>query len=139
MPMKKSWFKCAGFTSFQTCIDEKLESSDKKFKFGNQLTFDSMGTLDVIGQVPLCDEKGSKTERTLMIHLDVVDLEIPLLLALPSLSMLHCQLDFGKKRLIFPDGRFTELYITDRNHLTFTWNPSVIKSKEAVLICMQDV
>ena len=68
----------------------------------------------------------------------MVDLEIPLLLALPSLSMLNCQIDFGKKRLVSPDGRFTELYVTGRNHLTFTWSHSVIKSKEAVLVCVQD-
>ena len=60
LPWLKSRFECAGFTSFQTCIDGKLKSGDKKFKFGNQLTFDSMGTLDVIGQVQLYDAKRSK-------------------------------------------------------------------------------
>ena len=73
LPWLKAWYRFFGTNTSAKSIQERLKSSDKRFKFGNQMTFDSMGCVTLCGKVPIVDDKRSNRERTLMIHVDVVD------------------------------------------------------------------
>ena len=138
LPRLKAWYRCLGTPISAPKVGKMLTRSDKRFKFGNQMTFDSLGSIDFCGKVPLNDDSRTNKERTLMIHVDVVDLDIPLLLALPSLAKLHCAIDFRKNRLNSPDQSFAKLHVADRNRLTFVWTPRIQKNKEAAIICVQE-
>ena len=139
LPWLKAWFKCLGIIISKAKMETMLSHSDKKFKFGNQMTFDSLGAITLCGQrhqVPLDDDSRMAKDRTLMIHADVVDLDIPLLLALPSLAKLNCSIDFGRDQLTFSDNSFTKLHVTDRNHLTFACAPCANPEKGADVVCV---
>lgn len=57
LPRLKACYRCLGLNMSTQSIRERLQASDKRFKFGNQLAFDSMGCAKLCGKVPISGDK----------------------------------------------------------------------------------
>ena len=100
----------------------ELVPSRRRFKFGSQRTFDSLGTIILTGFPPESFPQNDGQPELLSIKMDVIDLDIPCLVSRETLFSFSATIDFSKLAMTMMEGKLTvPLRVTSGGHITFQW------------------
>ena len=100
----------------------KLSPSSRRFKFGSQRTFDSIGTIILAGSLPDVPVLNESQPEVLRIRVGVIKLDAPCLISRETLFSLNAAIDFSKLSLTLLNNKLPiPLQVTSGGYITFRW------------------
>ena len=98
----------------------KLTPSSRRFKFGSQEAFASLGVYTMIGSLPDARNPHMRDEL-LAVNADVLDLSIPFLMSQNTLFQLKADLNFEQKMMKICNTLSIPIRVSSSVHLSFEW------------------
>ena len=113
-------------------MPSEFKSSNKTFRFGNQMTYKSIGSIVMKGTVRGRNEVSTQAVENLSFKVDIIRLELPLLISRSSLRSMGATLDFKLERFCLPNGFQSSLILSHSGHVSIPWIPNDIVSDSLI-------